>query len=515
VTTALTRTSEPTPAAGGRSRRWGPTWLWALGLVVLHLLVTFQVRPHPRWNDGLFVLNDAASFPDLTRDLDHHALRIGTILPTRLFLEVFGYGQVAYYAWPFLTGALLVVAVFALGTLLFGRWVAAVATVLLVFHPALVDTVIKVGQERMTSWQLLPDIPSTAFVTLGLALLVAGADRDRQTGRSASTLWFLGAGLSVGWAYLVRELVVFVFPVVAVALLMWRAPLRRWVQVAAGMLACLLLELVVNAWAHGDPLARLRVGSEHGSAPTDPITRMDALLRFPRIVAVYPQTVAVLATLVLMVLGAVLLRGRGRVLMLVWFVSMWLPLTLVSGLLDPGYIRINASLMRYWVPVLPALCLGATAAVGEFLSRVRRHALTDRPQLGTAVIAAVAGLALALWCLPLVDDIAGNPRDRAWNAMREALAANDARIDTVVTDDRDALVLGIYAREPLGGERVLHARVERTGHDLRAAPPANGDAGRWLIWTPTMSKRPPRADDGWQVVLRERQLRLYAPTPRG
>ena len=45
------------------------------------------------------------------------------------------------------------------------------------------------------------------------------------------------------------------------------------------MLAALVLELVVFAWAHGDPLVRLKIGGEHGS-PIEGITRVDALLRF-------------------------------------------------------------------------------------------------------------------------------------------------------------------------------------------------------------------------------------------
>jgi len=511
VTTAPTRTADAAPPADGQSRRWGPTWLWALALVALHLLVTFQVRPAPRWNDGIFVLNDATTFPDLTRDLDQHALRLGTIFPTRVFVEIFGYGQVAYYAWPFLTGILLVVATFALGTQVFGRGVAAVATVLLIFHPALVETVIRVGQERMTSWQLLPDIPSTAFVTLGLALLVAGARRDRAGGTPASGWWFVGAGLAIGWAYLVRELVVFLFPVVAAALLMWRATVRRWVQVAAGMLAGLAIELVTNYLARGDALARLKVGAEHGSAPLKPITRVDALLRFPRIVEVYPQTTVVLATLVLTVAGALLLRRRGNWLMLIWFLSMWLPLTLVSGLIDPGFIRINASLMRYWVPVLPALSLGAVAAVAGFLGYVKRAPVVRNRRVGTAVVAVVTVVGLAVWILPLVDDIVRNPQDRAWNAMREALRENDARIDTIVTSDRDSRVLGIYAREPMGGERVFDAAVERTSRGADRPPSSDGDPGTWLLWTKTLSRRPPKADQGWELVLREPQLRLYRP----
>jgi hypothetical protein len=502
------------PAA--RSVRTAPAWVLGLGLVLLHLAVTFQVRPHPRWNDGLFVLGDAAAFPDVPRHLDHHALRIGNLLPVRAFLELFGYGQVAYYAWPFLCGILLVVAVFWLGTGLFGRWTAASATVLLIFHPVLVDTVIKVGQERMTSWQLLPDIPSTAFFTLGLAVLVTAAQRvgddDRAAaGSAAGWWWFVGAGLCFGWAYLVRETVVLAYPTILFALLAWRLPFRRWLQVAAGTLACLVLELVVNALAHGDPLVRLKVDGDHGS-PVTGLTRTDALLRFPRAVENYPQTLVVLATVALMVLGALLARRRGNVLMLVWFVWVWLPLTAVSGLIDPGFIRINASLMRYWVPTLPSLCLGAAAAVAAGLA-FARHRLPERSQgAGRAATAAVAVVGLALWCVPMLDDIARNPRDRVWNDTRAYLADHDDEIDRVVTDDRDALVLQIYAREPLGGDLVLHATVERTGHELDEPPASDGDPGTYLLWTPTLSRHKPTAEQGWELAHREKQLRVYAPT---
>lgn len=495
-------------------------WLLPAGLVVLHLLVTFQVRPHPRWNDGIFVLDDAAAFPDVPRHLDHHALRIGNLLPVRAFLDVFGYGQVAYYAWPFLTGILLVLAVYWLGSVLFGRWTAAAAGVLIVFHPVLVDTVIKVGQERMTSWQLLPDIPSTAFFTLGLAVLVTAAQRRADdgaddgaagpAGSGAAWWWFVAAGLCFGWAYLVRETVVLVYPVVLIVLLAWRLPFRRWLQVAAGMLACLALELVVNAWAHGDPFVRLKVGSEHGS-PISDLTRTDALLRFPRAVVNYPQTAAVMATVVLTVLGALLVRRRGHLLMLGWFLWVWLPLTAVSGLIDPGFIRINASLMRYWVPALPSLCLGAAAAVAAALAAVRSR-LPDRAEgAGRAVTAGVVALGLAAWCVPMLDDIARNPRDRAWNDVRAYLADHDADIDHVVTDDRDSLVLQIYSHEALGGDRVLHATVTRTGHELDEPPPSDGNPGTYLLWTPTLSRTKPTVADGWELALREKQLRIYAP----
>jgi hypothetical protein len=256
------------------------------------------------------------------------------------------------------------------------------------------------------------------------------------------------------------------------------------------------------------------VGGEHGSPIAD-LTRVDALLRFPRAVEGYPQTVVVMASLVLTVLGALLVRRRGHLLMLAWFVSMWLPLTLASGLADPGFIRINASLMRYWVPVMPALCLGAAAAVAAALAAVRHRLPDRRRRLGQVLTASVAAGGLLLWCVPMLDDIARNPRDAAWNAMRVYLSEHDGDIDRIVVSDRDALVLGIYSREPVGGERVVDAAVERVGHELRRPPELTGGDGTYLLWTPALSRRKPSQEDGWAPVLRERELRLYAPADRG
>jgi hypothetical protein len=517
TTTSAESPAEPDGDAPRRTFLPGlPSWVMGLVLVLLHLAVTFRVRPAPRWNDGIFVLQRARDFPHVP--LDHHSLRIGNIIPVRGLLEVFGYGQWSYYAWPFLTGVLLVVAVFALGIVLFDRWTAAVATVLLVIHPVLVDTIIRAGSERMTSWQLLPDIPSTAFITLGFALLIGAAQRLgadgplARPGDAAPTWWFYVAGFCFGWAYLVRELSVFFYPLLVVALLAWRLPWRRWVQVAVPMLGCLVLELVLAQWAHGDPLARLKIDSEHGSAPLSPITRVDAVLRFPRIVEVYPGTTVVLTTVVLTVLGALVVRRRQHLLLLGWLLVIWVPLTLVSGLIDPGFIRINASLMRYWIPVLPALVLGAAGFVAWVLAQVRRQLPAARRPLGVGLTAVVAVVGVAAAVLPVARIVERNPRDQAWNAMRAYLHRHDKQVDTIITDDRDALVLGVYSREPVGGDLVVHADVEKVGHALPTPPESPGDPGTYLLWTPGLSRKHPREADGWRLALKEFQLHLYAPT---
>jgi 4-amino-4-deoxy-L-arabinose transferase-like glycosyltransferase len=467
------------------------------------------------------VLDYARDFPDVP--LDHHSLRLGNLLPARLFLDLFGYGQVAYYAWPFLTSIALVLATFALGAVLFGRWTGAAAALMIIFHPVLVDTKIGAGSERMTSWHLLPDIPSAAFLTAGLAFLIGAARRrpppepghegDNYEGDGGPTWWFYAAGLCFGWAYLVRELSVFYFPVIVGVLIVWRLPLKRWIAVAGPMVGCLVFEMVMAAAVHGDALARLHVDAEHGSPPLSELTRADALMRFPRAVVQYPQTLVVLASLILTILGAALIRRRGHVLMLAWFLSLWLPMTLVSGLLDPGFIRINASLMRYWVPVLPQLCLGAAATVAAGLAFLGEHTPMNR-RMTQLVTAAVAVVGLAAWCVPIVPRILANPRDASWNDARAYLSKHDDRVATVITDDRDALILGIYHFSPLGEKAQWHAVVRKLPHALRRPPQSDGAASTFLLWTPELSHRRPGPGDGWRLVLRERQLRIYAPLTR-
>ena len=492
-----------------------PTWALGVVLVLVHLVVTFLVGRHPRWNDGIFVLNDARDFPHVP--LDHHALRIGNLLPVRGFLELFGYGQVAYYAWPFLTAILLVVAVFALGTVLFDRWTGAVATVLLIFHPVLVDTVIKAGTERMTSWQLLPDIPSTAFVTRGLraADRRRPAPRDRRPAgrRRAATWWFLLAGFCFGWAYLVRELSVFFYPLLvgrAARLAAAAAPLGAGGAADARLPGARDGARPVGARrpagpAQGRQRARQRAADTHHPhrrAAAVPADRRGLPADGGRAHDVRADGAR----------GARRAPARRTCCCLAWFLVMWVPLTLVSGLLDPGFIRINASLMRYWVPVLPALVLGAVGFVSWLLAWCRRGCGTDRRSLGVAVTAAVAVARHGGGGGADPAQIARNPRDQAWNTMRAYLQAHDADIDTIITDDRDALVLGIYSRDAVGGGRVVHTRV------TKVRPRAQGRPGltrrsRHLpdLDARPVAKRPPKAFDGWQLLLKERELRLYGP----
>jgi hypothetical protein len=146
------------------------------------------------------------------------------------------------------------------------------------------------------------------------------------------------------------------------------------------------------------------------------------------------------------------------------------------------------------------------------LTWVRRRMLARSPGLGVAVTAGVAVLGLLVAIVPLAHLIARNPRDHAWNAMRSYLHAHDKAVSTVITDDRDALVLGIFRRDPEGGGLAVHTMIERVPHAEKQPPESPGDPHTYLIWTPGLSKHKPTVADGWREVLHEYQLRLYAAT---
>ena len=46
---------------------------------------------------------------------------------------------------------------------------------------------------------------------------------------------------------------------------------------------------------------------------------------------------------------------------------------------------------------------------------------------------------------------------------------------------------------------------------LAARGVATGDPGTYLIWSPGLSRKKPKVFDGWKLLLKERELRLYGP----
>jgi len=227
----------------------------------------------------------------------------------------------------------------------------------------------------MTSWQLLPDIPSAAFFTLGVALLLIGI---RRAGAAATERvlpaagWLVAAGLCFGWAYLIRETIPFLFPLIAFVLWAWRVAWSRWLVVAGTMAATFVAELFVNWGLYGDALARFTAGAEQGGRPARPLRRLDVADQFLHIVHQYRASLLWAALLLASVVGAVVWRRRDHVLPAVWVALYWLAMFALGGGLNPDHLILRSQLPRYWIPMLPALVIGAAGFAAAAWRRVAR-----------------------------------------------------------------------------------------------------------------------------------------------
>jgi 4-amino-4-deoxy-L-arabinose transferase-like glycosyltransferase len=528
VRTAIAQPESPAvPAGASRAARaaWNgiPGRALPAGLIVLHVVVQLLVRPFPRWFDALRVMDYARAFPHRPPPFpfsngapEQHALRIGSIAPEHVLQQIFGYGQVAFYAFPFLMGIVLVLATYALGRMLLGRSAGALAALLIVLEPILVRTT-----NNNTSWQLLPDVPAAALFVTGVALVVAAGRRVAAGNAGRAATWSLvAAGACFGWAYLARELVVFLFPVIVVALLLWRVPWRRWWLVALPMLGALGIEMAWASHLYGDPLARWTVASAHTYPPDFGNTRVHALVSFWRVLTHDPGAYATAVVAIATLVAAAVTRRRALLLAAAWFLALWAPLTLLGGFIDPQHVSLRVESPRYWVPLLPALALGAAGLLTLVAGRRGvRARLAVAGALATAVVVVYGAADLDYIRHAAAGSDEAGWTDARWSALRTWLHDNERRVPALASDGRTAVTLDLmYRYAPIGGAVRWHGRVvvvHRARRRERGLRPADV-GGRALLWSRYTSRPRPRSADGWRLAWQadNASLAVYLPPAR-
>ena len=259
-----------------------------------------------------------------------------------------------------LAAVALVLGVYALGSLLFARAVGLGAAVLTVGNTAIfVDATAP-----------LPDLLAATLFVWAVVLAIA----VRQ-GRSAVVATprrrvaaMLAIGVILGWSYLAREFIVFVWPLIPV-ILFRRVSIRDlfWIAVPLGAIG--LAEMALNQHIFGDPLARLRVASEHGSGvvPEEAAAtyqnkrRLWYLAQLGVAIGDVREGAWLNAALGAAVAGA-LVWPRRLGLLLLWIALLYVPLVLLGGVLNPDAPMLRLFKVRYWYPIVPAILLGGVAA---------------------------------------------------------------------------------------------------------------------------------------------------------
>jgi len=199
-------------------------------------------------------------------------------------------------------------------------------------------------------------------------------------------------------------------------------------------------------------------------------------------------------------------------------VALCAPLTLLGGAIDPHHVSLHVEAPRYWVPLLPALALGAAGLLAL------PAASPGRPLR----LAAVGALAAAVVLVYAVGDLryvqgASAGRDEAgwtdarWSALRSYLHAHAALVPAVASDGRTAVTLDfMYRYAPIGGAVRWRGRVDAlpgARRRYRRLRPAD-TGGVALLWSRYTSPRPPRAADGWRAAWRSDNGALAVYLPR-
>lgn len=509
----------PRRLAGRVRRTRRAVWL-ALLVAACTVLAQWVIMTPPLYFDPYYVWLGARDWPDipLTRwpfdEVPHQVTRIGLVLPARLVQDVLGPGQAAYFVIAALGGCLFFTGTYLVVRSLFGDLAGLASALLLLIHPFFTMTNPFGHEVTWSSGVMLPDMPGAGLLAAGMAALVVAS---RRAGR-AQTRYLLAAGLLLGSSFLVREFLAFLFLPIPVYLWLLRIPWRRGVVVGAPMVAVLAVNLIHNTLVWGTPLAGLRSAAEHGGQPLDYVTRGLALRSFPRAMHDWqPLGTIFTVALALTIVGWAVTRDRRLALVLVWFFALAVPLTVLSGVLDPNSISLRAWLPRYWFAVLPALSAGGFGSL-ILMARMLPDGLTARLRLRRVVVPVLAVALGGAYAVSAVRAVPELPRDTAWNELRVYLGGHrDIRL--ICADRRLAQTLTFYTRS-MWGDPIWRGEIRDFPHFIPQVP-RNALEGpmlftRWhgqesLIaggWQPSPSA-------GWRLMWRSSDgvLQLWNPPP--
>jgi 4-amino-4-deoxy-L-arabinose transferase-like glycosyltransferase len=433
---------EPAPLSIHKQRF--PHVVVAGPIVALAALAQWAMLRQPLPSDAMAYFQWAESIR--SNPISHGPTRLGVTVPVRLAIEIFGPSELAFHIVPVTMFLILVLGLYLLGTQLFSQSVGALAAVLFGSSPLVFEY----------SSHPLPDPFAVAWFVAALVVLLSCTNTPATRKRDLRVV--LGA-LLVGLAYLCREYVILLAPVLLV--IAWRQRWRRreiYLALTA-FTAILLLEGIAMTVLFGDPFARVRAVTGFGGTESAAevlaayganATRWTVLSRGPNSFRAYDLGTMVLWSTVAVPLLCVFARFTDRPawrFVATWLISLWLPMVLLAGLWDPSSPRIRDYHVRYWFLIVPAMFL-ATAAL------LRQLSLWAGPRLRWMV----SGLLIIVLATGTIGDLRSIPdtmRFRAFGGdhsdeIRTWFATSGQNVDEIWTDSRSARVLRLYTVNYLG-----------------------------------------------------------------
>ena len=268
--------------------------------------------------------------------------------------------------------------------------------------------------------ELLPDLPATALFTAAVALTLAIREGLLTRWRP---LWLVVVGVLLGWSYLTREFIVFVWPLVVRPAVAAGRPVGVALGVRARWRSTGLGEMALNAHLYGDPLKRLHAGPGSATCPRARRSRRPSTTcrsgctcggcRSSSLSLAEGRALLLLLALTLAAgVVVVVRRMRGTVTVPERRVGRVRAVVRAAvGAAHPGrrcarpaHPKLRLQLLRYWYPRLPAFVLGGVAALWLAARALRLpERLADRlpdrrraswPRGPSCVALAIVGLAV-------------------------------------------------------------------------------------------------------------------------
>ncbi len=190
----------------------------------------------------------------------HFHSRLGLFLPVAGIFRVFGVSELSSVTFPFFYFVMTFAVLVYTATTYFGKWPGIIAGLLYTFLPL----------DIFHATILLPDLPSAACIALsGLIVYqvevgsISADPRHSQNTtrtRAKTCAYMLLGGLTLGWAYLIRETALF-FGVFVGGYMVYLALSRKtlqwsWFWFWLGFFTIIGAELGYYYWITGDPFSR-------------------------------------------------------------------------------------------------------------------------------------------------------------------------------------------------------------------------------------------------------------------
>jgi hypothetical protein len=230
------------------------------------------------------------------------------------------------------------------------------------------------------SSQLLPDLPAATLIMAAVTLLLWQWRRRGTSARltTGDHVVLVSIGVLLGWAYLIREFIVFWYPVIVLMIVVLRLPRSWWERIAVGLVGAFAFEFAWGLIFFGNPFARIWAAlHQPASEPwrvvqrteliaegVVPDTHMGMLTALPKAVLEFRAGWVLIGLFVVLVAAAITVRSPGLRLLALWTV---VPMTLLMAVIQFAWLFDNrilrAEKLRYWLPVVPPLVVGGIVAL--------------------------------------------------------------------------------------------------------------------------------------------------------